>query len=160
MRSVEAVYIETTIPSFYFEVRTDPSSVHHREITRRFWDGQQKLFMFVTSAFTLHELREAPEFMRSGAIALMAKVPVLSVPERFEEAVGTYLAHQVMPRDATGDAAHLAMASLYGCEYLLTWNCRHLANARKIRHIEAINRLLGLPSPLIVTPEALLQEVP
>jgi hypothetical protein len=66
----------------------------------------------------------------------------------------------MMPQDALGDAAHLAVASLYACEYLVTWNCRHLANARKTRHIEAVNRMLGLPSPLLVTPEALMEEVP
>jgi predicted nucleic acid-binding protein len=153
-------YIETTIPSFYHEVREDPASRYHREVTRRWWDHRGGDFVLVTSGFTLLELAAAPEFIRAGAEMLVRGLPLLKVPERFDEVVAAYVAHRVMPQDALGDAAHLAVASLYACEYLVTWNCRHLANARKTRHIEAVNRMLGLPSPLLVTPEALMEEVP
>jgi len=57
-----------------------------------------------------------------------------------------------MPRDPAGDAAHLALASFYKCDYLLTWNCAHLANANKIGHIRRVNALLGLVVPQLVTP--------
>jgi len=80
---------------------------------------------------------------------------VLPIPRRFDDVVSTYIVHRLMPADDRGDAAHLAVATLFGCDFLVTWNCRHLANARKARHIEAVNRLLGLPSPLLVTPEQL-----
>ena len=154
------VYIETTIPSFYFEVHEDPTSRYHRDATRRWWEQRAQGFLRVSSGFVLLELEAAPDFIRGGAVALMRDVPLLPVPERFDEVVAAYIQHRVMPQDAQGDAAHLAMASMYGCEYLLTWNCRHLANARKARHIEAVNRMIGLPSPLIVTPEALMEEGP
>ena len=51
-----------------------------------------------------------------------------------------------------GDAVHLAAASYYRMEVLLTWNCRHLANPSKMGHIRAVNRELGLPTPLVTTP--------
>lgn len=63
-----------------------------------------------------------------------------------------------MPSDAQGDAAHLAMASYHGLDYLLTWNCRNLANANKYGHIQKINLKLGLQTPLIITPEQLFKE--
>ena len=65
-------------------------------------------------------------------------------PQRFLEQhlVATIIHHKAMPLDAHGDAAHLAMAALYG---------RHLANARKARHIEAVSKLLGLVATLIIT---------
>jgi hypothetical protein len=63
-----------------------------------------------------------------------------------------------MPRDPAGDAAHLALASFYKCDYLLTWNCAHLANANKIGHIRRVNALLGLPVPQLVTPLELIGE--
>lgn len=154
------VYIETTIPSFFFEVREDPHSQYVRELTRRWWDHHSSELLLVTSGFTLLELAAAPDFIRTGAETLMRSVPVLEVPPRFEDVVTALIANHVMPQDAQGDAAHLAMAALYGCDYLLTWNCRHLANARKARHIEAVCRMLGLPAPLIVTPAALMEEVP
>jgi predicted nucleic acid-binding protein len=57
-----------------------------------------------------------------------------------------------MPRDPLGDALHLALASHHKCDYLLTWNCQHLANANKFTHIKRVNALLGLHVPILTTP--------
>ncbi len=64
----------------------------------------------------------------------------------------TYIERRAMPNDPGGDALHLAVASSYGLDVLLTWNCRHLANPNKMEHIRAVNRELRLPMPLITTP--------
>ena len=74
------------------------------------------------------------------------------------EIVETYIRHSVMPADVAGDALHLAMASYHHCEFLLTWNCKHLANANKLRHIQRVNALMGLYSPELVTPLEFLGE--
>lgn len=63
-----------------------------------------------------------------------------------------------MPTEAAGDAYHLAMASLHRMDFLLTWNCRHLANANKQRHLALLNGRLGLPMPIITTPLTLIPE--
>ena len=60
-----------------------------------------------------------------------------------------------MPKAPVRDALHLAIASFYRMDYLLTWNCRHLANANKFRRIEAVNAEMGLSIPLLVTPHQL-----
>jgi len=57
-----------------------------------------------------------------------------------------------MPDNPVGDALHLALASFHKCDYLLTWNCKHLANANKAPHIKRINAMLNLFTPLLVTP--------
>ena len=67
-----------------------------------------------------------------------------------------YIEHQGLPRNPVGDALHLALASYHKCEFLLTWNCEHLANANKFGHIRRINALLGLFIPALVTPLELL----
>ncbi len=69
-----------------------------------------------------------------------------------------YLARKLMPREGLGDAAHLALASFYICDILVTWNCRHLANANKTDHVRRVNALLGLQTPLLVTPLELLEK--
>ncbi len=69
-----------------------------------------------------------------------------------------YIKHQLMPKDRLGDAAHLALASLHKCDFLLTWNCRHIANANKFEHIRIINNRLGLFTPALVTPMELCSE--
>jgi hypothetical protein len=63
-----------------------------------------------------------------------------------------------MPRDGAGDALHLALASFYSMDVLLTWNCKHLANPNKFSHIEQVNGELGLSTPLMTTPLNYLSE--
>jgi len=91
-------------------------------------------------------------------LELMRSIELLAPPPRLEEVVGYYVKNSLLPAGMPGDAYHLAMASLHGVEFLLTWNCRHLANANKIRHIQVINDRLGLPVPVITTPLSLLPE--
>ncbi len=63
-----------------------------------------------------------------------------------------------MPQDQKGDAIHLAYAPFYKIDFLLTWNCNHLANANKKRHIKIINARLDLFTPEIITPLELFTE--
>ena len=60
-----------------------------------------------------------------------------------------------MPKQPIADALHLALTSHYKLDYLLTWNCRHLANANKIRPLENLNQGMGLPVPILATPQML-----
>ena len=64
----------------------------------------------------------------------------------------------VIPRKAAGDAAHIAIATVYGCEYLLTWNCRHIANAELHRAIRRVVEQHGYEVPSLCTPEELMGE--
>ena len=63
-----------------------------------------------------------------------------------------------MPAEALGDAHHLALASYHRCGMLVTWNCKHIANANKLSHIRRVNALLGLETPALVTPLELLEK--
>ena len=84
----------------------------------------------------------------------------LTVPRRcgVVREINRYIQRKVMPADPVGDPLHLALASTHKCDYLLTWNCRHLANANKFGHIHRINALLGLFTPVLTTPLELLGE--
>lgn len=88
----------------------------------------------------------------------MAELPLLAIEPGVAETVEAYLAHKLMPRDPGGDALHLALASYYRCDFLATWNRRHLANANKFDHIRRVNGMLGLFVPALVTPLELLGE--
>ncbi len=83
-------------------------------------------------------------------------VPLLAVDEAIEEIIEAYVRHKLMPQDPLGDALHLALASHHKCDFLLTWNCKHLANANKFDHIKRINTILGIYVPKLVTPLELL----
>lgn len=89
-------------------------------------------------------------------LALVRDLPLLPIEPAIVEIVQTYIRHKVMPADPGGDALHLALASYHKCDSLVTWNCRHLANANKFGHIRRVNALLGLFVPMLVTPLELL----
>lgn len=83
---------------------------------------------------------------------LVQQIEQLEPAPEIVEIANYYIANQLMPEDVKGDAAHLAYASFYKMDFLLTWNCNHLANANKKQHIRIINSRLNLPVPEIITP--------
>ena len=151
-----SVYVETTIPSFYHEVRTEPDMVARREWTREWWDNQRSGYDVFTSEAVVEELETGAFPIKDDALALIKVLPMLDINEAIADAVETYISHHVMPADPVGDALHLAIASFHKCDFLLTWNCQHLANANKFGHIRRVNILLGFFVPTIVTPLELL----
>lgn len=153
------VYIETTIPSFYYETRTEPAMVARRVWTRQWWNERREEYEVVTSEAVLDELSIGEYPTKLQALSLINSIPILPVETAITEIVGTYITHRLMPKDPLGDALHLALASYYRCDFLLTWNCNHLANANKFNHIKRINTLLGLFVPMLVTPLEMLGEI-
>jgi hypothetical protein len=154
----KTVYIETTIPSYYYETRTDARSVAWREFTREWWDTQRQYFDCYTSVFALREA-ERPVYPQWESVkSLLEGIPLLPLAAEIAGITEVYIKHFVMPKDSQGDAAHLAAASYHGLDYLLTWNCNNLANANKFEHIAAVNLRLGLMTPVIITPEQLFME--
>jgi len=152
------VYIETSIPSFYHEDRTVASAIARREWTRTWWDKCSHLYELVSSQAVLDELKEEDYAKKEKCIALLNDIPFVPIELEIATIVQAYIQHKVMPNDAGGDALHLALASYHKCDILLTWNCKHLANANKFNHIRYINTMLGLYFPAIVTPLELLGE--
>lgn len=149
------VYIETTIPSFYHSDRTSAAAIVRSEWTRRWWHGAARRFSLVTSKAVLDELSAGTYATQEAAISLVRDLPRLEVTPAIAEIVQAYGRHKLMP-DPAGDALHLALASFHRCDFLLTWNCQHLANANKFGHIRRVNGLLGLFVPALVTPIELL----
>ncbi|MDZ7292609.1 MAG: type II toxin-antitoxin system VapC family toxin [candidate division KSB1 bacterium] len=148
----QRVYIETSIPSFYYEVRTEPEMVARREWTREWWDEHSQEYLLVISPAVLDELSRGTFPNQDKVLELVSNLQLIPVEPAITEIVQTYIKHQVMPNDPIGDALHLALASYHKCDFLLTWNCKHLANANKFHHIRRVNTMLGLFVPMLVTP--------
>ncbi|MGI8495803.1 MAG: type II toxin-antitoxin system VapC family toxin [Pyrinomonadaceae bacterium] len=153
------VYIETSIPSFYHEIRVEPEMVARRDWTRQFWDEFSDNYSLVTSVAVLDELNKGEPPNKRKCLELIENVPLVLVEPEITAIVQTYIQRKVMPENPVGDALHLALASFHKCDFLLTWNCKHLANANKFGHIRQINALLGLYNPSLVTPLELLGEL-
>ena len=147
------VYIETTIPSYYCDDRAELRNEIGR--TREWWDDERPTYECFVSPVVLDELTAGSYPSQRDVLALVAGLPMLEVNDEIVQAAAVYQLRGVMPRAPVRDALHLAVASFYRMDYLLTWNCRHLANANKFRRIEAVNAQMGLAFPLLVTPEQL-----
>ena len=146
------VYIETSIPSFYHTLRTDPESVARMRWTRQWWHDYAEKSTLVTSVAVIEELQQGRGGKNEERISLLDRATILPVGEEVVEIAQVYIDKRVMPRDPRGDALHLAFASYHKADFLLTWNCTHLANANKFHHIRVVNFELGLACPVLTTP--------
>ncbi len=156
MTTKPKVYIETTIPSFYYEVREEPEMVARRLWTQSWWDEERQAYDLVTAIPVLEELRRGGHPRKQEVLDLVADLPLLSVDVEVDDIVKTYIERGIMPKDPRGDALHLALASFHRCHFLLTWNCSHLANANKFEHIRHVNTILGIFVPTLTTPAELI----
>jgi hypothetical protein len=154
------IYIETTIPSFYFEQRPEAEMVARRRWTRKWWDELRHVHAVYSSELVAAELRNGDFPFKAEKIALLDSIPLFEHAQELNSIAATYMERFLMPSKATADAFHMAFASYYNCDILLTWNCAHLANASKRKHLAAINAELGLPIPDVITPLELLDEKP
>ncbi|HEY2411927.1 MAG TPA: type II toxin-antitoxin system VapC family toxin [Pirellulaceae bacterium] len=133
-------------------MRTDPESIARMHWTRQWWQENSQQFELFTSAAVVLELGQGSTEKTPERLELIARLPLLEITDAIEHVVETYIARKAMPNDPGGDALHLAVASYYRLDVLLTWNCRHLANPNKMEHIRRVNEELGLPLPLLTTP--------
>ena len=153
------VYIETTIPSFYYTARTDTESLARRNWTRQWWDTYSQQFSLYSSPAVIAELeRSTRAEEKVQRLSLLEGLKILEIIADVRKVARLYIDRLVMPHDAAGDALHLALASYYGVDVLLTWNCTHLANPNKFGHIGSVNSGLGLSVPLLTTPLNYLSE--
>jgi hypothetical protein len=153
------IYVETTIPSFYTEKRKRVETEARRKWTCDWWAKPKPDHRLVTSVVVFDELERIPDAARRAeSVALLRELEELDYTAEVEEIAAVYLQHKLLPAEALGDADHLALASFYNCDMLVTWNCKHLANANKTDHIRRVNALLGLRTPLLVTPLQLLEK--
>lgn len=147
------VYIETTIPSYYFDERSALANEIAR--TREWWDEERDSYGCYVSAVVLEELSTGDYPYKTQCLTLVESLPVLALTSEVRDIADVYLRRGLMPKQPIADALHLALASHYKLDYLLTWNCRHLANANKIRPLENLNQGMGLPVPILATPQML-----
>jgi hypothetical protein len=156
------VYLDATIPSFYYEDRPGTIMQAWREITVDFWETARDRYELFLSDETVRELQDPgyPEDKRRQCLALVAGIRRLAVTPPVTDLAAYYVAERLMPADDLGDAFHLALATWYRMQYLLTWNCKHLANANKFEHIQVLNARRRLVSPALITPAQLLEMEP
>lgn len=146
------VYIETSIPSFYYTLRKDTESLAKQNWTRKWWDQYADQFLLFSSLAVIEELSDGRSEKTQDRIDLVENLEMLSISPRIHRVTQIYIDRLIMPQDPFGDALHLAIASFHNVDALLTWNCNHIANLNKVYLIRQINQELGLSTPELATP--------
>jgi hypothetical protein len=153
------VYIETTIPSYLVGRRSrDLLVAAHQGITRDWWDSRRNQFDLYVSEFVLREARDGDAELAAQRLELLVGLPILPISSEILALAENLVADVPIARKAAVDAAHIAFATVYGCEYLLTWNCRHIANAELYRAVRRVVEQFGYEAPILCTPEELMGE--
>ena len=153
------LYLETTIPS-YLAARPSRNLLvaAHQQITRDWWESRRSAFELYISELVVQEVKAGDALLAKQRLSVLADIPILAGSGEILRLAEELIAAGPIPRKAAGDAVHIAMAAIYGCEYLLTWNCRHIANAEMQRAIRRVVERSGYQPPILCTPEELMGE--
>jgi len=148
------VYLETSFFSACVSDRSDPASIYRREESRRWWVQQRKLHGLFISAEVMRELSVSTYPHGNEAIALTAETQVLGLDEQTHGLAKILVREKAMPGpEASGDAMHLAVATVHQMDVVLSWNVKHLANRNKVVHLREVCRRIGYVPPEILTPD-------
>ncbi|MDH3599057.1 MAG: type II toxin-antitoxin system VapC family toxin [Candidatus Tectomicrobia bacterium] len=150
------VYIETSIVSY---LTSRPSRdllvAAHQQLTMEWWDQHDAHYELFTSQVVLEESRAGDPDAAQRRMAVLTPLPLLDVTDMAIQLATALIDQHALPTQAMTDAFHIAIACVHGMEYLLTWNCTHIANAHFRSRIEQICREAGYVPPIICTPEEL-----
>ena len=152
------VYIETTIPS-YLAARPSRDLVigGNQELTHVWWEEQRPSFDLYISQFVLDEAKIGDANAAQRRMDILAGLNELEITEESALLTETLISEGVVPEKAATDAAHIAVAAVNGMDFLLTWNCKHIANARMLKKIYFVCEAAGYSCPLVCTPAELME---
>src|SRR4051794_35622462 len=149
------VYLETTIPSYLTAWPSrDLVRAAHQQITREWWSKRDE-FELYSSRLVIQECQAGDPQAAADRLAALAGVPLLEPTAEAADLAEALAEGVPLPERAAADALHIAIATVHGMNYLLTWNCTHIANVTLRPRIESVCRAAGFEPPLICTPEEL-----
>jgi len=152
------VYLETTVPS-YLTSRPSRDLViaGHQQITREWWEMRRHAFRLYVSQLVVDEVSAGDPVAARERLKVIQPIPLDITPD-VAALASNILDSGTIPRKAATDAAHIAIAAVHGMDFLVTWNCVHIANAAIAKALVALCRDHACECPVICTPEELLGE--
>jgi hypothetical protein len=154
-----SVYIETTIVSYLTARRSrDLVQRAHQQLTRRWWRTRRPQFDLYVSPLVIQEAGGGDPLRARRRLAALKAIPVLDATSDAMRLAEALAQAGAVPTQAVVDATHIAIATVHGMAYLLTWNCAHIANATMRTRIETICRSEGYEPPVLCTPEELMED--
>jgi predicted nucleic acid-binding protein len=152
------IYLETSVIS-YLTARPSKTIIGaaHQQITLAWWESRDQYELFVSES-VLRECGAGDASAAEKRLAIVRNVPLLTITEQAVDIAEALVTERIVPAKAAEDALHIAIATINRVDYLLTWNCKHIANPEIQRNIARHLEKAGLFLPFICTPEELLGE--
>ena len=148
------IYIETSFVSYLVaRPSRDLLMAARQQITIEWWDRERPNHELYTSDVTLQEAERGDPAEGAKRIAVLTRLNSLAVPDAARQLAELLINQHALPEKAGLDALHIAVATIHGMDYLLTWNCKHIANVTMRGLIERTCRQAGYQPPAIATPE-------
>lgn len=152
-----SVYIETTIPSYLTAWQSrDIIRAAHQRLTQDWWDTRRSFFRVYSSTFVLDEASLGDPIAAQARVQCLESIELLPMAEEVVPLAARICSEAKIPDHAKLDASHLAIASIYSMDFLLTWNCTHLNNAQLLPIVEKAISAEGYTCPVVCTPEELM----
>jgi len=154
-----SVYLETSVIS-YLTARPSRDIViaGHQQITHEWWENRRNVFDVYISEIVLREARGGDPQAAKERLAILDSIDIVEVSPESLQLANQLLDRAALPQKAAADALHIATAVTNGIDFLLTWNCKHIANAIMRSKIEQICRDNGYEPSVICTPEELMED--
>lgn len=155
----ETVYLETSIFG-YLTARSSKNLIlaANIEVTRDWWELRRSAFTLYISQVVLDEATQGDAEMATKRLEVLSSLPLLELNEAVQDLAAQFLMKSNLPSKAADDAVHIAVATVHGLDYLLTWNCKHIANAQIQKKLSQISLDFGYELPTICTPYELMGE--
>lgn len=155
----QKLYIETSFVSY---LTSKPSRdiiiAAHQQITNNWWENHSKEFDLYTSQVVINEANAGDPEIAKRRLGKLQNIVLLEITDEIINLSEALINNKCLPPKAVEDALHISIASIHNMNYLLTWNCKHIANAKMRPLIEKVIFENGLIAPIICTPEELLGE--
>lgn len=153
------VYIETSVISYLTSMPSrDLVVAGHQQITNEWWANRRERFELFVSQTVNEESAAGDEAAAQRRLAIIETLPRLEITDNAISLAKEFIRVGALPEKAQIDALHIAIAVTNNVDYLLTWYCKHLANAALRTQIEQVCRLRGYAPVIICTPEELLED--
>jgi len=155
----QKVYIETSILS-YLTARpnNDLRAMANQTMTIEWWENRMSEFDIFISEFVVAESSQGNSEAATRRLAVITDIPELEITESVRVLGKALVAEGPIPKGAEIDAFHIAVAAVNGMDYILTWNCKHIANAVMRSKIEEVCLNHGFEPPTICTPQELMED--
>lgn len=147
------LYLESSVISYCVgRPSRDVLVLAHQNFTAEWWKKAVLRFRCVVSAYVLAEISRGDILAVKRRLKLVDGLPIIGASDQVEKVAASLWVQLQLSQDARLDAFHIAIAAIHSVDFLVTWNCRHIANAAAFPRIRSVLESFALRMPTICTP--------